>query len=143
MKKLIVIIAALLFLAVLAEAAPSQERFLNKMENAIYKGSRSGKLSKREVRKLKADLNNFEKLLWKYESNGKISRRENRKLNAEKLVIEDKLYEALYNAERRNRGKAFHKKKKKGKNAKAQATRQNRYGPICRLPSQPTRDERY
>ena len=143
MKKLIGMIVALLFLVTITEAAADKHRFLIKMEDAIYNGSRSGKLSKREVRNLKFELNNYEKLVWKYQSNGKISKRESRKLNVQQNIFQDKLQNALFNAERANRGKAS--KKKKRKNAQIKTNKVNRKvnGPICRLPPRPARNDRY
>ena len=130
MKKLLMIIGVFLLLVTTAEAITEQTTFLKKMEDAIYIGSRSGKLTKREVRVLNRELNTYEKAFWKYEKNGKLSRREKKKLRRIADGLNKKLDVALYNQERVNdakkKGKAKVKKNKKGK-------RNN--GPICRMPS--------
>ncbi len=138
MKKLLLITGGLLLLISTTEAATDQTIFLNKIEDAIYMGSRSGKLTKREVRILHTELNIYEKILWKYEANAKISRRERKKLRRIEVILNRKLDTALYN-QKTVRGA---KKRGKAKVRKAKKRKRNN-DPICRMPSRNKRNDKY
>lgn len=138
MKRLITLTGAVLLLLSTTHAATDQTTFINEIHDAIYVGSRSGNLTKREVRILHNELNNYEKTLWKYESNGKLSRREKKKLKREEVELIQKLEVSLKNQERvrgtKKKGKAKANKAKKGK-------KNNR--PICRMPSKKNKKTSY
>lgn len=138
MKKIIVLIAGMILLTTVTEAAASQQLFLDKMDNAIYHGTRSGRLTKHEVKGLNGVISDYEKMLWKYERNGKLSKRERRKLLSKERDIERRLKSALFNQHRTNRAKS----KKKNSNVVQEGSVKRR-APICRMPSRSSRIEKY
>ena len=65
MKKLLVLIVGMVVLLTTAKAASEQSNFIINIEDAVYYGSRSGELTKKEVRIVNSELNQYEKTLWK------------------------------------------------------------------------------
>ena len=65
MKKLLVLIVGMVVLLTTVKATSEQSNFIINNEDAVYYGSRSGELIKKEVRIVNSELNQYEKTLWK------------------------------------------------------------------------------
>ena len=94
-----------------AFAAHDLYEFTSDMEKAIYKGTRDGKLTQREVNRLQDYIDEYQFAIWKFENRGRISKNEKRTLGKMQDEILETLDYALSNREvvrnRWNRGNRY------------------------------------
>ena len=98
MKKAMLLTGALLMLmTTFALGSVESDRFVNSVQEEIYRSSRTGDLTRNEVRVLRNLLLNYEDKVWQYSGYGAISRQEKRQLIRMEDHILEKLEELTFN----------------------------------------------
>ena len=98
MKKVIMLAVGIMVMCVTnISAAVNGQRFINTIEDEIYRGIRTGQLTNGEVRTLQRQLYQYEEKLWQF-NDGRISRQEQKLLRRMEQRLLSSLEDLRFNA---------------------------------------------